>query len=900
MGKKVNLSYRELIEFRNQGESTKPADHQRYYCPIHGSDNQRSLTLNVTTGRFKCFNCEAWGFLSDIPGSIVAGGESSSLSSKTVRPKEIDYEEANSVFTRILSDYQMKLKQNAGAQQYLKGRGITLELALEYGGGYAGKGQWAHFSERSNETNVIAVRQYELGRIVFPHTDPNNLIINLYGRALENKAIYDVPMAPGLKHDHLESTPGVFNGKALKEETVFVCEGVFDALSLIAAGYPNSCAIFGKNNLRWDWVKSKTVIFCFDNDIAGDDWKKLAHEGILRGKNIYYLPKQLYKEYKDLNELWAATGKIDIGNPCDSSETSNEIKTTVNSIRPSHILINGPDKLTEPLEPFKNQKEIALYVLTANFPTDYILRVLIIAAPNVPTMVIHTDRLSEADKTALKDVLSTDSVKIFHNGKDALKAFQKASIEVKGKIFDTLLAWEILFAGINAKSDLGSITKHYLNESLPYVGNLNVSVFGSPLTADQLNYTTQATEALIRIKEVLSEELEKNRLSVTASLEFACIPVVAQMELNGVWIDRNHLDKIEDKYKGLKDIAQKKLDAQFSKSYMYKNRTKLLSNLQELLKINLSSTSNDELIPLADEHPILKAVVLYNKASTAFGFCFSLNGSLAVYSDDRLRSAYSQIGTATGRLSCEGFNVQGVPKNPVFRRCIAAQKGSVLISADYSQIELRIIAEITQDPVLLDAFRRGEDIHKLTASFVLNKPQEQVTKIERDTAKAFNFGIMYGMSPKGLIEYAEKKYKVTMSETDAQNFINKFFNVYAGVHAWYENIKHQQVYESRTIGGRRRLWSEVAPYRELLSSPIQGTNADIIKLALIMLHEKIKGSTAKIIITVHDEIVVEVTHEQAEKIAKIIQNVMVVAGQYYIKTVPIIVDVKIANNWSEK
>lgn len=152
------------------------------------------------------------------------------------------------------------------------------------------------------------VRQWKWGRLVFPHTDPKGAVMNLYGRAVERS-----PVPKELRHDHLAGKKGVFNAKALIVETVFICEGVFDALSLMEAGYKNACAIFGIYGLPWEWLKAKCVVFCLDQDVAGENWREFAWEAVLRGIKVYWLPQEVYGHYKDLNEVWIANGKIQIG-----------------------------------------------------------------------------------------------------------------------------------------------------------------------------------------------------------------------------------------------------------------------------------------------------------------------------------------------------------------------------------------------------------------------------------------------------------------------------------------------------------------------------------------------------------------------------------------------------------
>jgi hypothetical protein len=305
MNNPIKISLKDLETYRNQGLGIRSGKYLRFYCPIHGSDHQRSLSVNSETGYFKCFACGAWGYVEDFLKND---------SIKAHRPLEnrvgVKYtvDKKNPILERfrgyrsyrnnydlesLLKTFQRALPGSLG-EKYLQRRGIPLEVAQKFGVGYAPPGTWPN-------------RDWKYGRVVFPHTDADGKVINLYGRAVE---ITEVPK--DLKHDHLWGAKGVFNSKELYTDVVFICEGVFDALSLIVAGY-NAVAIFGVSGLNWEWVKSKKIIFAFDKDKAGEKWKDFAWEAILLGKEVYYLSEETYAGYKDLNEVWIATGKIDIG-----------------------------------------------------------------------------------------------------------------------------------------------------------------------------------------------------------------------------------------------------------------------------------------------------------------------------------------------------------------------------------------------------------------------------------------------------------------------------------------------------------------------------------------------------------------------------------------------------------
>lgn len=263
---------------------------ERYFCPIHGSDRQRSFQLNPETGHFKCFACGRWGYLKD-HGSRISR---SSFRSSTFSPY------TPSQLFRILKYMQSRLRPGSAPARYLVERGIPLSLAQRFQAGYAPDGAWPHWKKGR------PVRQWHAGRIVFPHLNPSGEIINLYGRAIG----HSVPNH--LRHANLPGPKGVFNAPALRQPLVFICEGIFDALSLLAAGYPNACALFGTYGLPWDWVEARTIVLCMDPDGGQQAAQALAKEARRRGRKALILRPEAYDGYADLNDMWVHTRTIRI------------------------------------------------------------------------------------------------------------------------------------------------------------------------------------------------------------------------------------------------------------------------------------------------------------------------------------------------------------------------------------------------------------------------------------------------------------------------------------------------------------------------------------------------------------------------------------------------------------
>jgi DNA polymerase-1 len=272
----------------------------------------------------------------------------------------------------------------------------------------------------------------------------------------------------------------------------------------------------------------------------------------------------------------------------------------------------------------------------------------------------------------------------------------------------------------------------------------------------------------------------------------------------------------------------------------------------------------------------------------------------------RIHPEIWQLGAVSGRFSFSKPNLQQVPRKFEIRRCFTAAPGNKLIIADYSQIELRIAAEISGDRMMINAYQTGQDLHRLTASLVLGKSLENVQKSDRQMAKPINFGLVYGMAPPSLQNYASVEYGVEMPLHDAKRFRLKFFESYRGLARWHQRVNYalysNKTWETRTLSNRRRQWlpDKIPSLNEMLNLPVQGTSADITKQALAQLPLELEGIAAVIIGVVHDEIILECPESNAQLASEILKRVMIESGRMFLKRVPVEVEVAIADNWAEK
>ena len=266
---------------------------------------------------------------------------------------------------------------------------------------------------------------------------------------------------------------------------------------------------------------------------------------------------------------------------------------------------------------------------------------------------------------------------------------------------------------------------------------------------------------------------------------------------------------------------------------------------------------------------------------------------------NRVYPEFKQIGAVTGRMASMNPNVQNIPRN--LRSIFKAEEGNVFVIADFSQIELRIASEYVGEEKMLHAFRQGKDLHRYTASIFLGKPEEDITKEERQLAKAVNFGLIYGISAKGLVEYA-KTYGIDLSLESAQKIRDSFFEYYTSFKAWHERVKKElkDYKESRghTLLGRPYV---AHTFPDAVNYPIQGTGADLLKLSVLMFDAELRreGLKAKVVNLVHDEILVECKEEYAEYIKELLKRAMLHAGRVILKQVPVEVEVFVNNRWEK-
>ncbi|HET9711424.1 MAG TPA: DNA polymerase, partial [Pyrinomonadaceae bacterium] len=436
------------------------------------------------------------------------------------------------------------------------------------------------------------------------------------------------------------------------------------------------------------------------------------------------------------------------------------------------------------------------------------------------------------------------------------------------------------------------------------------------LSEAQLEYAARDAAILLPLREKLIERLKAESLVKCAQLEFECVMPVVDIELAGFFMHKDRwleqLGIVEKRRSELAEQLQEVLAEESSQGSLFGGPQRDEINLdshqqltQALNRLGIpvpDSTRNWKLQPLATQYPVIGTLLEYRtvqKALTSYG-----ENMIEMINPvtKRLHADFRQIGAPTGRFACTNPNIQQVPHAIEYRRCFSGYPdGRKLIIADYSQIELRILAEFSGDRGFIDAFNSGADLHRVTASQVFNASLDQVTKEQRDFAKRLNFGVVYGIG-------AQRFALMTgLSVSDAENVLRRYFGTYRQLDSYLREAANRAVIErqARTASGRLVRFRYDENDRQQISmtqrngknTPIQGTSADILKRALRLLRDELSETSARIVNIIHDEIVVEAGADEAQSVAEKVERVMCAAGQEYLKTVPVKVETEIADEW---
>ncbi len=594
------------------------------------------------------------------------------------------------------------------------------------------------------------------------------------------------------------------------------------------------------------------------------------------------------------------------------------------------IIVNTPDTLKALMDKLRSAEQISVDTeTTSTDPMRADLVGISLAIENgtgyyLPLGHKQGKQLPKTEViSALKIVLEDENIpKIGHNIKYDLLVLKRNGINLKPVSMDTMLAeWLTNPASRNlglknlAWVRLGVEMTHI--EELIGKGKTQISMDEVPVD-DAAPYAAADAEVTLRLAPILKMELDKNNSTkLLSEMEAPLVPILAEMEETGILVDvpffRRFASELQQRLAELEMQVYKEAGMPFNI-----NSTQQLSRiLFETLRLappdrgkktsaGTYSTSADVLETLRGEHPIVDMILEYRELAKLKSTYIDALPEQVNPTTGRIHTSYNQTGSVTGRIASSDPNLQNIPIRTELgkrvREGFIASPGHVLLSVDYSQIELRIVAHMAKDETMLAAFRAGQDIHATTAAAVFNTPLEQVTKEQRRNAKAINFGLIYGMGSFGL----SRSTDFTLAE--AENFIKAYFAQFPGVKSYLDGIRREAAQKGyvETLLGRRRYFPNLATQtnmnmrqreeREAINAPIQGTAADIIKKAMLRIPAALVAQKldSKILLQVHDELLLECPQSQLDATQKLVQNEMENAFEL---SIPLETEARVGLNW---
>lgn len=538
--------------------------------------------------------------------------------------------------------------------------------------------------------------------------------------------------------------------------------------------------------------------------------------------------------------------------------------------------------------------------------------------------VAYSLELNKQNLDKLKSFLEDENIrKVGWNLKNVYKYLKNKGIDLRGIDFDVMLADYVVRSG--EKIELERLILIELGEEFEdkNTGQISLMGFSREQEAEKLcqkvDYIWKLKEILVKkIEEISKSQKEYSKLkslkNVFEKIEMPLVEILAEMELAGVKINKNIFNQISKIIEVQIEELEKSIQVLAKKSFNVNSTQQLSEVLFKDLKLSTEgikknksgfSTAAPELAKLKSAHEIIEKIETYRelfKLKTTY----LDNIPLLIKEDGRIHTTFKQEITATGRLSSENPNLQNIPirseVGKIIRTAFEAEEGYVFVSADYSQIDLRVMAHMSEDKKMMEAFWANEDIHKKTAAEVNNVTISKVTQKMRSEAKALNFGIIYGMGSFGFAQSAN------IPRAEAKKFIDEYMENFSQVANFIKMTKESarkfEFVETET--GRRRYLTEInspnfmvqaGAERMAINMPIQGLSADIVKLAMIKVYEFYKNDKAvKMILQIHDEIIMEVDEEKAQQVAQKTKEIM---EKVYSLRVPLVVDVKVGKNWGE-
>ncbi len=629
----------------------------------------------------------------------------------------------------------------------------------------------------------------------------------------------------------------------------------------------------------------------------------------------------------DLFSTSTPSGEFDLFHQNDNSgllEFSD--KDSAKTVAHDYKLVETEADIKVLVELLKSQKQFIFDTETTNvdvYSADLVGVSFAIKAHEAWYLPMPTEREKCQKKLELLRPLFEDEtiLKIGQNLKYDISMLAQYGINVKGKMFDTMLAHYLLEP--EQRHNMDYLAEVYLNyitipiEDLIGKGRQQKTMREVPIELAK-EYAAEDADITLQLYEKLLPLLKENGVEkLFYEIEMPLVPVLSRMEANGVKIDTENLQQISEEFGGEIRKIEEEIYTLAGTPFNIASPKQLGEVLFEKLKIDEKAkktktgqyaTGEEVLQKLLHKHDIIPLILDYRSFTKLKSTYLDALPALVNPKDGLIHTSYNQAVTATGRLSSNNPNLQNIPVRTaqgreIRRAFVPRSQQYTLLAADYSQIELRIIAHLSQDPAMVNDFNLGHDIHAATAAKVFHVPMNEVTKEQRSRAKAVNFGIIYGMSAFGLAERME------LSRSEAADIIKKYFEEYAGIKEYMNRsiaLARERGY-AETILGRRRYLRDINgansvvrgfAERNAINAPIQGSSADMIKIAMIGIHKEMQRlkMQSKMMLQVHDELVFDAHLDELDALKAIVNDKMVNALPL---SVPVVVEMNTGNNWLE-
>ena len=726
-------------------------------------------------------------------------------------------------------------------------------------------------------------------------------IIEKYG--LEPKQLIDVKGLQGDSSDNIPGVPGV---------------GEKTALSLIQK--------YGSIENLYDKLEK-----------GEDDLKGKQKEKIEQNKDLAFLSKLLgtinlevpiedtLEDFRveewDKEKVYELFKKLNFKRYIDRFSLSDEGKEEKIEKEKLKIIDKNIDEV---IELIKNQKQMIIYLGTKQDenPNKIIKEKIssIAIYDNFSKDAIFLNFNEEKDVSKLKEILEDKEIKkIGINLTKMYILLKQLDITLDGIYYDIAIASYILNPS-NNKLEIENLIDRFLdidvNEFIDKQDSKQINLFDEiPSNEKEREKCAEYCMAISKIKDITEKKLEEiNALKLFNEIDMPTVEVLSDMQWNGMYVDEKELEEFGQELKEKLGILTKEIYEMAGEEFNINSTKQLGEILFEKMKLPVVkktksgySTDVDVLEKLKKEDPIIEKILDYRQLMKLNSTYIEGLKPYVNPKTKRIHSFFHQTITATGRISSTEPNLQNIPTRfelgKRVRKVFKPESGKVYLDADYSQIELRVLAHISGDEHMIQAFKEGQDIHKQAASKVFKTPIDEVTKEQRSNAKAVNFGIVYGISDFGLGE------QLGISRKLAKQYITEYLEQYSGIKAFMENITEEAKEQGyvETLFHRRRYIPELKSNnymvrqfgsRAAMNTPIQGTAADIMKIAMIKVYRELKKRNlkSKIVLQVHDEMMLEVLPEEKEEIKSMMKEAMETAASL---KVPLIADISEADNWYE-